>query len=145
MKGGVTGIMAEEINAMFQMFVTFFWIVLIILLAYFGTKWYAKKAQINSQGKNIRVIERVVIAQDKYLVLIEINDKVQLLGVTNKEINVIDTFEPSLLKTPANAQAPVDFKTVFDKVMKSEKMPSAFRKAENMEESIDGNGDNSDE
>lgn len=137
--------MAEEIEAMFRIFVTFFWIVLVLLLAYFGTKWYAKKAQIRSQGKNIKVIERVVLAQDKFLVLAEINDKVLLLGVTNKEINVIDTFEPSDLASPVNAQTPVDFKAVFDKVMKSEKIPMVFRKEKNAEVNVDENEDNNDE
>lgn len=136
--------MGEEIESMFRVFVTFFWIVLVLLLAYFGTKWYAKKAQISSQGKNIKVIERVVLAQDKFLVLAEINDRVLLLGVTNKEINVIDTFDPLDLTSPVNSQTPIDFKAVFEKVMKSEKIPTVFRREKNVEVNVDENEDNND-
>lgn len=135
--------MAEEIQAMFQVFVTFFIIIFVLFLAYFGTKWYAKKAQINSQGKNIKVIERVVLAQDKFLVLAEINDKVLLLGVTNKEINVIDTFEPSILNSQVPAQT-VDFKLVFDKVMQSEKMPNFIRKEKKADLNVSEIEDNND-
>lgn len=68
-------------------------VLFVILLAYLGTKLIAQKYSKMSTGRYLKVIERVALGQDKALVLLTVNQKVYLLGVTDKGINTVCEFE----------------------------------------------------
>ena len=68
-------------------------VLFVILLAYLGTKFMAQKYSKMSTGRYLKVIERVALGQDKALVLLTVNQKAYLLGVTGKDINMLCEFE----------------------------------------------------
>lgn len=67
----------------------FFGVLLVIFLAYVGTKFISTRYAKMSSGKNIKVLERIALGQDKSLVLITLNKKAYLLGVTGKDISIV--------------------------------------------------------
>lgn len=69
------------------LFIVFFYVV--YLTTYFVSK-LNKKMQ---SGKNIKVIERVTITRDKFLMIVEIDDKYYFLSATDHSIELIDTLE----------------------------------------------------
>src|SRR6056297_3384453 len=69
------------------LFIIFFYVV--YLTTYFVSK-LNKKMQ---SGKNIKVIERVTITRDKFLMIVALDDKYYFLSATDQRIELIDTLE----------------------------------------------------
>ena len=67
--------------------IVFFYVV--YLTTYFVSK-LNKKMQ---SGKNIKMIERVTITRDKFLMIVELDAKYYFLSVTDHNIELIDSFE----------------------------------------------------
>gem|GEM_PF-4775099 len=70
-----------------------------IFLAYAGTKFISKRYAKMSSGKNVKVMERINLGQEKSLVLITINKKAYLLGVTGKDMSIVCELDESELAT----------------------------------------------
>ena len=72
-----------------SLLVPFILVIFVIFAAYLGTKFISQKYAKISSGKHLRIIERVALGQDKSLVLVRINKKIYLLGVSGKGVNVV--------------------------------------------------------
>jgi len=73
------------------------WIIIIMIAvvigAYFTTKFIAKRSGRVARGRHIDVIDRMNIARDRQILLIEVAGKVMLIGVTNQAVNILETFD----------------------------------------------------
>jgi len=78
--------------------------VIVIAAAYYATYWVASRSKRKLGGKHIRVVERFAISRDKELCLVEFNDKVYFIAITNNAIEAIDKIEASDLEVPEPAQ-----------------------------------------
>jgi len=74
------------------LFIVFFYVV--YLTTYFVSK-LNKKMQ---SGKNIKVIERVTITRDKFLMIVELDGKYYFLSATDQSFNLIDSLETLNIK-----------------------------------------------
>ncbi len=75
-------------------------IVLVLYLCYVFSKFIAKKVNNVSDSNNIKVLERVAIAQDKGLAVIEICGKYYLIGFANNNIEILKELNGEDLKFP---------------------------------------------
>lgn len=107
---------------------------LVILLAYFFTKWLSKKSRAFSSGKHIRIVERAALGQDKQLVLTEVNGTVYFLGVAGQGIETISSFDAKEL-AEEDQQQPA-FKNILGDLLKKSRhfAPVCERYGENNEE-----------
>jgi len=109
----------------------FFGVLLVIFLAYVGTKFISAKYAKMSSGKNIKVLERIALGQDKSLVLISLNKKAYLLGVTGKDISIVCQLDENELAT-VSVDNQADFLSLLtDGIKKSTtglKLPTDIRK-----------------
>lgn len=83
---------------------TFLYVIVmiaVIVAAYVATKYLAGKGQ-RVQSRHIRILDRMMIARDKHIALIEVGDKNLLIGVTNQSINVLGDIDPDALKIEQN-------------------------------------------
>lgn len=78
-------------------------IVVVLYLCYAFSKFIAKKVNNVSDSNNIKVLERVAIAQDKGLAIIEICGKYYLIGFANNNIEILREVEQEDLKFPQSA------------------------------------------
>lgn len=78
-------------------------IVLVLYLCYVFSKFIAKKVNNVSDSNNIKVLERVAIAQDKGLAIIEICGKYYLIGFANNNIEILKEVEKEDLHFPQSA------------------------------------------
>lgn len=90
----------------------------VILGAYYTTKFISSKGNRLMRGRHINIVDRMAVARDKQIVLVEVADKYLLVGVTNQAVNVLETFDKEELsntyeqeKTEKAAQ-----KSVFAKI-----------------------------
>jgi flagellar biogenesis protein FliO len=78
------------------LFIVFFYVV--YLTTYFVSK-LNKKMQ---SGKNIKVIERVTITRDKFLMIVSLDDQYYFLSATNERIELIDILQDLEVKENNN-------------------------------------------
>lgn len=73
------------------------WVIVVMLAvilgAYYTTKYVSSKGNRLMRGKHIKVVDRMAVARDKQIILVEVADKYLLVGVTNQAVNVLETFD----------------------------------------------------
>lgn len=104
-------------NAFTSLFLPMLGVLFVVVLAYVFTKWFLKKYQGYSAGNYIRVIERVPVAQDKMLLLVEVNKQAYLLGIAGQTITTVCSFEAGELP-PKQAEPPIAFKSILEETFK---------------------------
>lgn len=68
-----------------------FILVGVVFLAYFVSKWLSKKYASNGQAtKHLKVVDRLVLGQDRALYIVKVGEKAMLLGVTQHSIEKLD-------------------------------------------------------
>lgn len=110
-------------NFLGSLFMPLLGVALIIALAYWSTKWLSKKAQGITSGNYITVLERVVIGQDKLLVMIELNKTVYLLGIAGQSINTICSFDANSMEHRDLPAQNADFNNILKDILKN-KLPN---------------------
>jgi len=99
----------------FSLLMPFIAMTAVIVLAYFGTRWFAKKYTGMSAGKRMQVIERLQIGPDKYLLLVSVGEKILLLGMAGRSgFTALGTFDASELPLPEN---PASSKQPFSSIL----------------------------
>lgn len=70
-----------------------FVLVLVLFLAYYTTKLVGRSAGGKQLGKSIRVLERTGVGRDSWLMIVEVQGKVLLLGLSPAGIQQITELE----------------------------------------------------
>lgn len=70
-----------------------FMLIIVLVLAYFTTKWIGKKGMAYSNARFIKIIDRAVISPDKSLVIVTVEGKTLLLGVSTNHIDKLCELE----------------------------------------------------
>lgn len=73
-------------------------IVAVLYLCYLFSKFIAKKVNHISDSNNIKILERVALAQDKGLAIAEICGKFYLIGFANNNIEILQELEEQEMK-----------------------------------------------
>lgn len=86
----------------------------VIVLAYISTKYLGSKYSVrNSKSENIKIIERMPVAQDKSLMIIKSAGKTLLIGVTAQHIEMITELdEDMIVSADENSLGNQDFYSV---------------------------------
>lgn len=100
-------------------------VVFVIVLAgtYYVTRWIARSGMIQSQSKNIRVMETFKITTGKYIQIIKLGTKYYAIGVTKDDITFLAQLEEEQLdfSPDLSGDTKVSFKELFDKFSKNNK------------------------
>ncbi|OLA03150.1 MAG: hypothetical protein BHW11_01155 [Clostridium sp. CAG:62_40_43] len=97
--------------------------VLVLAGTYYVTKWIAKSGMIQSQSRNIKVIETFKITSGKYIQIIQLGKKYYSIGVTKDQITFLTPLDEAQLdfsEEVRNGQK-VSFKELLDKFNKNKK------------------------
>lgn len=105
----------------------FFMVILVIFLAYVGTKFISAKYTKLNSGKMIKVLERVSLGQDKMLILVTVNKKAYFLGITDKSVSKVCEFDDIEILGDADLANP-NFSSILAEGIKKY---SIFNKSEN--------------
>jgi flagellar biogenesis protein FliO len=68
-------------------------LVLVLLGAYFTTRFIGRHAQPVTKGRYIKIIDSVYFARDKSFMLVEVGGVYYLVGVTNQSMQLLGTME----------------------------------------------------
>ena len=97
--------------------------VLVLAGTYYVTNWIAKSGMIQSQSRNIKVIETFKITNGKYIQIIQLGKKYYSIGVTKDQITFLTPLDEAQLdfsEEVRNGQK-VSFKELLDKLNKNKK------------------------
>ena len=89
----------------------------VLYLCYLFSKLMGKKMTSITASANIKVLEKVVLGQDKFLIIAKVGNSCCLIGVTGQEIRILKELDESEL-TPAREAKPGGFMEVLGLAMK---------------------------
>ncbi len=96
----------------------------VIVAILFAAWWFTKKVASGSsfsspQSRYMKIIDRIPLAQDRFIVLVQVEEKVYMAGVTASQITLLAELdkEPEMLQAQPLTTAPdVNFRELFQKV-----------------------------
>lgn len=95
----------------------FYFLVLIgvLALAYYTTKLIGKSTGVRQTQGNMKVLDRMPLTRDSCLLVVEVENKIMLLGVSQTGITKLEDLEAYTKDSPAET---MDFKAAFLKQLK---------------------------
>ena len=71
---------------------------LVLFLAWFCTRWISKRFGLRTAagGSKIKMLDRMALGADRSLVVVRLEDRVWLLGVTAHHVSKIDELDPEI-------------------------------------------------
>ena len=91
----------------------FLGVLLVIFLAYWVTRYIFAKYIHMSSSRHVRVLERAVLGQDKFLALVSVNKRVYLLGVTCQNITTVCEFDGNTILSKEESIQKTEFANIF--------------------------------
>ncbi len=67
--------------------------ILILIFAFYGTKFFAKKSKKFLRSKYMEIIDTISLGNNVKIIIAKILDQVYILSVTNNNVNIIDKFK----------------------------------------------------
>ncbi len=98
------------------MIITLFVVVILIVYgSHIVSKWVASGAIKAAQSKQMNLVDRMVIGQDRMLMIIQVGERFFLIGSTGSEMSLISELssEDILHSEQENTAQGVSFKDVF--------------------------------
>ncbi len=101
-----------------------FVLLLVIFAAYFTTRYLSVKGGNLMKGKYMLVKDRVVLAKDKQILLLQVGTKYIVVGVTSQAVNHLGTIEDGelqpIVQEPQTDVGMQSFKEVLAKIYKKD-------------------------
>lgn len=102
-----------------SMFFSVILIVAFIVAMYYGSRWLKKRYAVSPGNKQIKIIDRVMLGQDKSIVIADILNCKYIIGISGQQITLLkDLGEIELPETRPDAQD--DFAAVFGEILKKQ-------------------------
>ena len=87
-------------------------LIIIVVAIWFTGRYFRSKFSSRLQGRWLKVVDEVVLGQNRGVVLCKIEDKIFALGITEQQINYLFTVDDELLTREINHQIENDFSDV---------------------------------
>lgn len=106
-------------ESLFTILSTIAILVAVLLFTYISLKWMGQKLPSQNTSGHIKVLDRMMLSRDKYLLLIKVAEKTMLVGVsTNSVEKICDIEDPEALLVAASAQPGSSFSDVLFETVK---------------------------
>ena len=104
-----------------SMFFSVIIIVVFVVIIYYGGKWMTKKYALDKGNRQMKIIDKVMLGQDKSLVIAEIINCKYIIGISGQQITLIkDLGEIDLPDIKPTGQD--DFAAIFSGMLKKQVM-----------------------
>ncbi len=124
--------MIKNLAELFGLLLVF---VLILVLAYYTSKWIGKTGGgMNLKNNNITIVETLRLSQTKYLQIIKVTDKYIVIAVSKDHVEYLTEIDGEKLDfSQGGTQAP-SFKEILTKIKTGNNMKSIDRKENEKDE-----------
>ncbi len=96
-------------------------VIMIVFIAaiYYGSRWLKKRYSISPGNKLIKIIDRIMLGQDKSIVIADILNCKYIIGISGQQITLLkDLGEIELPELKPSGQE--DFAAVFGEILKKQ-------------------------
>lgn len=73
-------------------------LLVVLGLVYLSGKYLLPRMQLTNAGKNLQVVERIMLEPQTTACIIKLKDKAWLITISNKNVTLIDRVDPSSLE-----------------------------------------------
>ena len=94
-------------------------IVLVLVLTYYSTKWLSARSTLAQKSKYMNIVDKIVLGQNKFLAIAEINSKYYLISITEKNINILKELDDFHILDDENQNNTMVFNKILDKFRKN--------------------------
>ncbi len=94
-------------------------IILVLFLTYYGTKWLSVKTNLTMKSRYMNIVDKIMLGQNKFLAIAEVNNKFYLLSITEKNINILKELGDFQLLPDENPENNMDFNKIINKFLKN--------------------------
>lgn len=114
----------NSLNNFFQLVMLVIVFLVIMVVAYFVTKWVGNMGSTQMANKNIKVIEGCKVGQNKFVEVVKVGNKYFVLGIGKDEISCLgEVKEEELVITEDTIKPLPDFTQILAK-MKEKTFPT---------------------
>ena len=97
--------------------------LLIVVCILFAAWWFTRKVagggRLNIQSRYMRIIDRIPVSQDKFIILLQVGDKIYLAGVAASSVTLLAELDEEPEELPPRQMqnlTEVNFKELFQKM-----------------------------
>lgn len=65
----------------------------VILLTYYASKWYVKKAGVLGSGNHLKIVDRLVVSKTGSIVVVDLEGVQYMIGVSEQNIQIMKQLE----------------------------------------------------
>lgn len=94
-------------------------IILVLFLTYYGTRWLSVKTNLTMKSRYMNIVDKIMLGQNKFLAIAEVNNKFYLLSITEKNINILKELEDFQSLPDENPENNMDFNKIINKFLKN--------------------------
>lgn len=87
-------------------------IVLVLVLTYYATRWYARRMGQSGTGKYIKVLDKAMLAAGTSVALVKVGERYYLLGAGDKQVNLLAELADFEELSPADSATAAPFSQV---------------------------------
>jgi flagellar biogenesis protein FliO len=66
----------------------------------------------------MRIVDKIMLGQNKFIAIAEVNNKYYLLSITEKNINILQELEDFQLKPEVQSENAIEFNKILNKFLK---------------------------
>lgn len=109
-----------NVDSIVQLITVLLIFVFVLFVTLFVTRWMAGFQKMQSEGKNIQIIETTKISPTHYAQIMKVGDKYVAVAVGKENVTVLATLDESQLNLDASKQSDkTDFASVLKKITKN--------------------------
>ena len=92
-----------------------------LALTYYGSKWLSTKTNLIIKSKYINIVDKLMLGQNKFLAIAEIQSKYYLLSITEKNISIMKELDDFQLKPDEAVESSIDFQKIYTNFLEKSK------------------------
>ncbi len=116
---------SSRIDNIVELFGLLLVFVLILVLAYYTSKWIGKNgAGMVTKNQNITIVDTLRLSQTKYLQIIKVADKYMVIAVSKDHVEYLTEIDGEKLDITPKGTQPPSFKEILNKIKPGNDMKS---------------------
>lgn len=76
----------------------------VILLTYYASKWYVKKAGAIGSGNHLKIVDRLVVSKTGSIVVVDLDGVQYMIGVSEQNIQIMKQLDMPIVMPEEKAQ-----------------------------------------
>lgn len=94
-------------------------IVLVLFLTYYSTKWISTKYTLADKSKYMNIVDKIMLGQNKFIAIVEIDKKYYAISITEKDINILKELDDFQRLDEENQSNQIQFNKILEKFRKN--------------------------